>query len=566
MDIEIEGGGKRLIRVTDNGEGMDPDDAALAFSRHATSKLRCAGDLASVPTLGFRGEALASIAAVASIELRTRAAGSEAGTLVKVDCGGPPLAAECAAVNGTSITVSGLFCSLPARLKFLKSDAAEAARITDVVYSMALGNPGVSFSLRIGDDLVLRTQGTGSLADAVACLFGVSMLGDMLPVELEGETVVRVSGLAGKPSACRASRAVQYTFVNGRHIRSYAVRGATEEAYRGLIHGRRYPAFFLNIAIPLDWVDVNVHPQKTEVKFLRDRAVTSVVYSAVRRAVLGGNASSEIEGLTAATTDSGATALESTPLETRASRTRDSRGQYDGRPRPEGGHNASTGTDIASLLEVFSPPAAPVAGARREDDTQTPADAQVSLRDLKVIGQLYDSYLLAEGARGLVLVDQHAAHERVCYERLLAAQGGHATQALLSPEIMEMSPRDFERSLEILDTLARLGFEVESFGNNTLLIRGIPAGLDPGAANEMVMAVIGAASSAPRGSSPVELAAAALAACHSAVRAGRRLTAAEMTALIADLSAARCPLRCPHGRPTAVEIGIEEIEKRFGRR
>lgn len=544
MDIEIEGGGKRLIRVTDNGTGMDPDDAVLAFERHATSKLARAEDLASVATLGFRGEALASIAAVASVEVRTRMAGSPTGTLVRVSWGGVPSAVECAATVGTSVTVSGLFSNMPARLKFLKGDSAEAARIADVAYSMALGNPRVSFSLKIDGNSVVRTQGTGSLGDAIASLFGVALLRDMLPVgavDASGESApvpaVRVSGFAARPGASRASRAAQYLFVNGRHVRSYAVRGAVEEAYRGLIHGRRFPVFFLEISLPFESVDVNIHPQKAEIKFLREREITAAVYSAVRRAILG-------EAAPAAAAPA-APAQRQVPGMT---------------GHPVAAARGAGETRLRDLPGIYT------AEDSRGEAGAAPARAGLSLRDVRVVGQVFDSYVVAESRDGLVLVDQHAAHERVCYEGLLEARGRHATQPLLSPQVLEIAPRDFEGALEALDALSQLGFDVAPFGNNTLLIRGVPAGLDSGACSDMVMAALGAASSAPRGSNPVEVAAAALAACHSAVRAGRRLSPAEMTALVTDLGATRRPLQCPHGRPTAVEIRVEEIEKRFGRR
>ncbi|MCR4399249.1 MAG: DNA mismatch repair endonuclease MutL, partial [Firmicutes bacterium] len=291
VDIEIECGGKALIRVTDDGCGMDPDDAVLAFSRHATSKIRRVEDIFRVGTLGFRGEALASIAAVATVELRTAVAGAVHGTAVRATAGKRPEVAGTVPVPGTSVIVRDIFARLPARLKFLKSDAAESARISDVVCSIALGNPGVSFTLRVDGREVLRTQGTGSLGDAIASLFDAGLLRDLIPVDLAaGEGAARVWGFVGKPRASRGSRAIQYIFINRRHVRNLAIRAAVEGAYAGEIRGGTYPVFFLNLSLPAGDVDVNVHPQKLEVKLLREKDTCRLVYAATCRALAGSSA------------------------------------------------------------------------------------------------------------------------------------------------------------------------------------------------------------------------------------------------------------------------------------
>ncbi|NPV71455.1 MAG: DNA mismatch repair endonuclease MutL [Firmicutes bacterium] len=558
--VVVQAGGRRLIRVTDNGSGMPGDDAVLAFSRHATSKIRRVEDIAGVSTMGFRGEALASIAAVSRVELRTRPSDSPSGTLVVVEWGRLVSSEECAAPPGTTVEAGNLFFNVPARLKFLKSDDAESARITDALYALALGNPGVAFSLGVDGNVVMRTQGTGFLKDAIASLYGTQLADRMLalgggtPASPAAGDGVRIGGYAGDPGTARGARSIQYIFINSRHVRSPSIRAAIEEAYSGLIHGRRYPVFFVNILLPPAWVDVNVHPQKTEVRISREIDVKRAVYAAVRAALSACNGV-EIAGPSTARASTGTGWVREGPGGVQSN---DS----------TAGASAGLAWSGREAVAAYGPPerSHSAAGGEPLPPGPVPGPAAGPLAGLRVVGQVFDSYILAEGPRSLCIIDQHAAHERVAFERYARREEPVASQTLVVPEVVDLPPGEYEAALDVLDTLREMGFNVEPFGNNTLLLRGIPSGFDSTHTRGLLLSVVQAASAAPHGRSPVELAARALAACHSAVRAGSSLSEFEAAQLLRDLAATSDPLRCPHGRPTVIELGIGELERRFGRR
>ncbi len=515
--IEVNGGGTVLIRVSDNGSGIPPDELELAFRRHATSKLSSLAELESIATLGFRGEALASIAAAANVELVSAAAETDGHFLV-IENGSVVRRGRRARPRGTTIEVRQLFAGVPVRLKFLRSAATEQARIAEAVTHGALANPAVRFSLVVDGRAALGTPGSGRLLDTVAALYGNDVARAMLPVSPAAWSGgapggIGVEGLAGAPSLCRASRDYITFFVNRRWVSNRLLAWALENAYQGMLMTGRHPVAVLNITLPPGEVDVNVHPAKTEVRFRDERAVIAAVQRAVRRTLIEAAPVPQIQETSVA---------------------------YGPPPAPA----ASPGTPGA---EVFTQAVLP-----------TPKSALPALR---LLGQLALSYIIAEGPEGLYLVDQHAAHERVLFERLLAqgARGESEVQALLEPALLDVSPAHSGRLREWLEPLAKFGFRLEPFGAQSYLVRAVPALLSRSwrdALHELL-------DSPAADVLPQRLA--VTIACHAAVRAGQALSDDEMRALLRDLESAAVPHSCPHGRPTLIRLELSRLRRDFGR-
>ncbi|MFH0914056.1 MAG: DNA mismatch repair endonuclease MutL [Chloroflexota bacterium] len=518
VSVEVRGGGTALIRVTDNGSGIPAGEVELAFQRHATSKVASLEDLDSITSLGFRGEALPSIAAVAEVEMVSRLASEPAGTYISLidevvtrqtTQGRPP---------GTTVTVRGLFRRVPARLKFLKSPATENSHLARVVTQYALAFPGVKFTLTVDGRAVLRTPGSGHLLDALTEVYGSGVAGHVLEVVPERgyEDSLQVSGLAGLPEVCRAQRDYLSFFINRRWVTSRLLSRAVEEAYQGLLMVGRYPVAVLQITIPPGEVDVNIHPTKMEVKFRDEPAVFRSVLKAVRGALLGRI------------------------------------------PAPR----------IEEVSVSYQSPAPPVPVLGKPVSLPSPVSSAVTpslisyLPILRVLGQFRNSYIAAEGPEGLYLIDQHAAHERVLFEqvRQQRERGQVEVQGLLEPVPLEVSPPEGEVLREHHRELAGYGFTLEPFGEKTFLVRAIPALLHrkdwAGALREMLESF--------RTGSWEERLAASLA-CHSAVRAGETLSPEEMRELVSRLEAVANPHTCPHGRPTVICLTTERLEREFGR-
>ncbi len=522
VSVETEGGGVNLIRVSDDGAGIPAAELETAFQRYATSKLSSVADLARVSTFGFRGEALPSIAAVAEVEVVTCTAGAPAGEVLRLHQGQPAGRGQRARARGTTVTVRGLFQTVPARLKFLKSNATENAHIARVVSGYALAFPGVRFSLRIDGRHVLATGGSGRLIDAAIEVYGVEVARGLMPIAAPAMPPggITISGMISQPSLTRANRDSLSLFVNRRAISSRPLAYAVEEAYHGLLMPGRHPLAIINISLPPEEVDVNVHPTKAEVKFRDERAVFTAVQRAVRATLVAQAPVPRMEE----------------PLAT-----------YRAVPpaaRPLWG----TGR------EQHPPPAGPPAG--------TPSPPLPALR---VLGQVASTYIVAEGPDGLYLVDQHAAHERVLYEKYRRQLAAHRVevQPLLKPTPFEVSPAGAELLRANLATLAEAGFSLEPFGEHSYLVRTIPALLSGG---DWAAAVREVLDGGPAGTEDWTERMAVSLACHAAVRAGKTLNLAEMRHLLRELEQASLPRTCPHGRPTVLRIGNDHLEREFGRR
>jgi len=524
VSVEARGGGASLIRVIDNGSGIPPGEAELAFSRYATSKITSLEDFNSILSLGFRGEALTSIAAVAEVELVTCVAGESAGVYLSLKDGEIVDRGSQGRSSGTTVTVRNLFRQVPARLKFLKLRPTENSHIANVVSRYALSFPEVRFTLSLEGRMTLQTPGSGQLIDSVAQVYGLEIAQNMIeirPQEWGGGVEISspaVTGMVGSPKVSRSSRDYLNLFVNRRFISHRLLAWAVEEAYHGFLMVGKHPVAIINLSLPPRDMDVNVHPTKTEVRFRDDKAVLTAVQRAVRQ-----------------------TLVELTPV-----------------PKI---------SEVATAHRVASIPRQPLwkstsggAGimARTPETAQTPSQ---SLPVLRVVGQLLGSYIIAEGPGGLYLIDQHAAHERILFEQIKNRWSCREmeSQALLEAVTFEVSPRQAEVLKTYLDKLAEFGFSIEPFGERTFLVRAVPSWL----AGQDWQGVIREVLDSDGGDWEKRIAISM--ACHSAVRAGQVLTDDEMREMVRQLEQVVLPNACPHGRPTMIHLSLAQLEQDFGR-
>ncbi len=512
ITIDVRGGGKTSIRVSDDGSGIPADELSLAFLRHATSKLATIGDLAAIQSFGFRGEALASIAAVSDVECASGGATLRIrGAELTEQRAGPLL-------PGVALEVRDLFANVPARLKFLKSDATEVAAIKDVVSSFALLHPHIRFHLTIENRVAVSSGGDGDRRRAIAAIYGPAVAAEMLELVDMPLNPLEVTGMVSQPRLSRGSRDGMVVAVNGRPISARSLVYALEECYSGRLERGRHPVAVIDVGIDRELVDVNVHPAKKEVRFRDEGTVFAALQRAVRTALDG-----------------------SEPF----------------RYRPIESLSAAVGEVTSPQLTLHE---ALVSVATRETDGQVSA---ASL--LRPIGQAGPGYLVAEGPAGLVLVDQHAAHERILYNRLLERlrSGRGGSQPLLIPQAVDVDPGLIAAAADHRAELANLGLEYEEFGPRSLRITAVPLEMPTGRATAAIQETL-AALDEHRGDGAIEKAAVSLA-CHSAVRFGDVLDIAEQRRLLADLEAAEESITCPHGRPTRLLVEWQELTRHFRR-
>jgi DNA mismatch repair protein MutL len=547
IDVVANGGGLSLIRVTDDGSGMDRDDLVLAVERHATSKLKD-DDLSHILTLGFRGEALPSIAAVARLTIMSRARGANQAYEIAVD-GGRKSALKPAAIGeGTRIEVRDLFYATPARLKFMKSERAETAAIADVVKRLALANPEIAFSFSTGDRATLRLEPCppGLLDHGLARLgriLGEEFVTDALPVRAARGSLA-VEGFAGLATLHRPNSLGQHLVVNGRPVRDKLLAGAVRGGYGDFVPNGRHPMLALFLTLPPDEVDVNVHPAKTELRFRDAQAVRALIVTALHEA-LGlaqhrATASLSQEALSRMTRPSGGFTQQYPP------------------PRALGFSDRAQ----APLTPISTPSAVTHVSA---DDDRAIAFPLGAAR-----AQVHDTFIIAETENSLVIVDQHAAHERLVYERLKKAfaNGGLCRQMLLIPEVVELDAEAADRLAGAAAELERLGLVVEAFGPSAVIVREVPALLGQGNIQGLMRDL---ADELAEGEGSLVVSerldhVLSTMACHGSVRAGRRLNATEMNALLRDMEETPFSGQCNHGRPTYVELKLADIEKLFQRR
>jgi len=636
--VEVEAGGKRMIRVTDDGHGMTHDDALLAFERHATSKLRTADDLMSIATLGFRGEAMPTIAAVSRLTLETRDEAEAEGTRVEF-AGGKLINVKSAGLPpGTTISVADLFYSVPARRKFLKSDSTELGHIASLVTHYALANPAKQFQLITPTQTIIDCAPAEKMADRVYQLFGRQALEELVEIsavtspfrsaitepELEAgeeKATLTVSGFTSRPEVQRPNRNGIYVFVNRRLVRDRLILHAIHEAYRNILPGNVFPATLLFLEMPYDEVDVNVHPAKIEVRFRRSQFVHDFTRDSIRQTLMAARsvasfavaagtvapaggfnqsfsppsrstssaAEPPLDGVTPAPIDSGVPrAIIPVLAENGLGSGVGSDSGFDLTPMPirpvdqrfafeagrQLGSDLGAGGSLQALSTASASSAAPPHWAA-DFASSSNGDASASLprpdqiTDLKPLGQVSASFIVAVNGAGLWIVDQHVAHERVLFEQHLDARraGKVESQRMLMPMVIDLSPRQIVIYEKIAEELAANGFEVEPMGPKSFAIQAVPAGIAASDAEQLLTEILDGLDreNAAISIDTLQAKIAASTACHAAIKVNMPLDQTKMEWLLSALAKTDCPMSCPHGRPVVLRYSVKEIEKAFHR-
>jgi len=565
IDIMIRRGGISLLRVIDDGCGMDRDDALLSLERHATSKIRSAADLQAVATLGFRGEALPSIASVSRFRLTTRETDAIAGTEVIINGGKLEVVRDGGEAPGTQVEVRSLFYNLPARRKFLRSENTESRNIEHQIHLQAIGHSEIAFSLLRDDRVLFRLPSAATLGDRIRDLYGVELLERLVEVNGTPSRKSRISGFIGQAGLSRQTKAQQLVFVNGRAIESSLITAAVREGYHTALMKGQYPVTFLFLELDPATVDVNVHPAKREVRFRDPRGVREEIVRCIQQTLQGRRAEWQ-EKFRAPISSQTAVAGKATP---------------DLTLRPEVSAPEESHRELPHLTPVTTHPVTvgvAVAGGVDPGETvqpdktpgRVPAKRDSNQHQFNIIGVLSKLYVLMENADGLVLVDQHAAHERILFEELRRRmeEQGVPTQKLLLPQTFDVPPRDADWIEHNLSILQKMGIGIESFGPDTFKIDSVPSFLNVSDPTQFMRKVIDDLKSAGNNASAMRLGEEMIAksVCRHAVKANDPLRYPEVEKLIRDLLDCDLPYCCPHGRPTMIQISLAELEKKFGRK
>ena len=602
--VEIQRGGMGLIRVTDNGCGIAPEELPTAFLRHATSKLRCEEDLGKIGTLGFRGEALAAISAVSRVDILTRRPGTDLGARLHLEGGVAGAVEEAGAPEGTTIIVRDLFYNTPARLKFMRKDSAETAAVSGLMQHLALSHPDISFKFIKDGAEALHTPGDGRLDSAIYAALGREFARSLVPVEGRGGEAA-VTGFVTKPLMGRGSRSMQVFFVNGRFIKSQLLTAALEEGYRNQIMKGKFPGCVLSVTLPVTAVDVNVHPAKTQVTFARDREVFDAVYHTVLDCLDRDGAPAPAPKPAGETVNPRQDFFQS--MDAKSFRQRAEAPAEKPRPRPAAPARPAFDSEAARRLErvadsapekqpyrtafrpvekvsIGKPPASVAEAPQKAEKAEkpprpfVPAIPRQQTLDLseqqtieppkeapwRIAGEILHTYIVCESGEGCVwLIDKHAAHERMNFDRLKAAQEPPMRQALLQPVAAELGRADAALLLENLETLEQLGFSCEDFGDGTVLVREVPADID---AADTAATLEELAEKLRTGRSPAEKREGLLhtMACKAAIKGGWTSDPAELRVLVDKVQSGEVKY-CPHGRPVAVKLTRYELEKMFKR-
>ena len=560
IHIEIREGGISYIRVTDNGSGIPADQIRLAFKRHSTSKIRDAEDLTNIDSLGFRGEALASIAAVSRVEVLTRTASSITGTRYVIEGGEEKRMEEIAAPVGTTFRVENLFFNTPVRKKFLKSENAEASAVNDYVQRMVMGHPEISFRfVRNGKEPSIHSPGNNQLKNSIFAVYGKDVLSEMIEVRADGP--VRIRGFISKPQQTRASRNYENYYLNGRYIRSKIIENAIDDAYRDYVVPGTFPVAVLQIFMDPKELDVNVHPTKMQVRFTREHDVGTLVYEVLL---------SRLKELDLTARLAGAAKLQPAVEEG---------GQKPAELPPVGAVSVSLPEESPKPVvppvsyvqeEILVPQPAPV--SQLQDPAapygeEVPQTAPIP-QEMRLVGQLFRTFWVVERGEIAYLIDQHAAHERVLYDRLKEklAQGTLDAQILLEPLIVNLPPQAYERVMEEKAVFERLGYSIDSFGENSVIIREVPYIFNGGLGQEDFQTMVDLLCEGTRRvDQAVLIDRMATISCKAAIKGNDAISFEEMQSLLEQLMASPNPYNCPHGRPTMITMTHQELDHRFKR-
>ncbi len=572
ITVEIKDGGIEFIRVTDNGAGMEKDQIRTAFMRHATSKIRSAGDLTSIASLGFRGEALSSIAAVSKVELISKTKETLTGTRILLEGGKEVSFDEVGAPDGTTFIVRNLFYNTPVRRKFLKTAATEGSYIAELLEHLALSRPDISFKFVAGNQTKFYTSGNGDLKEVIYRIYGKEIASNLVPIEVE-EKGIRISGFLGKPVQVRSNRNFEIYFINGRYVQSTLIYKAIEEGYKEYLMQHKFPVCVLHITMDSSFVDVNVHPTKMDVRFSDNLLFSQILSDAVRETLknremipevtLEDSKESEPKDLT--------TKAEHIPEPFELQRSavyrlmEEHRYRAETEPKVEPREEPKAETKVA---EVFDESTESLGVSKQMDLFEERILTRESRQQFRMIGQVFQTYWLVEYMGELFIIDQHAAHEKVYYERLMKRYQENAvvSQQVFPPVIVSLSSQEEVVLKEHLDKLCALGFEIESFGGNEYALRTVPTDLYGCNARDMFLDMLGdLAQKGNAGNLKLVEERIASMACKAAVKGNMVLSMAEAEALIDVLLTLENPYNCPHGRPTIISMNKTELEKKFKR-
>ena len=589
VTVEIQHGGIKYIRVTDNGCGIAKDDVPLAFMRHATSKIKSGTDLDSIATLGFRGEALAAVSSVARVELFTKTADAQIGTHYCMEGGLETLNEDAGCPDGTTIVIRDIFYNTPARMKFLKKDVSEANAAAAVIDRIALSHPEISFKLIRDGKQTLNTSGDGKIESAVYSVLGREFAGTMIPVDSELDRI-KVIGLTCKPVACRSTRGGQYIFLNGRLVRSGTVTAASEQAYKNSMMVGKFPGFVLYLTVPFDTVDVNVHPAKTEVRFSDERRIFDAVYHSVKNALNKGDTRPEITFKH--NVFNPYERLKTEQFAQQAIKTETIAEQVYSE-KPSGLHKPMTSMPSKNMhvlhnsadpefMKKFSVVGAD--GREKKSSAQDtplqysetvpyipkmPTDIDIEKEEkdepeIIFIGEAFETYIIVQSGSSIFMIDKHAAHERILFNRLKKQQSVEV-QSLLAPVNVILPKEEYDAIISGSELLFSSGFEIEDFGNSAVLVRTVPATL----IKEDIPLLISELAESLLKNHAAELERLDdlyhTVACKAAIKAGSRTSAEEMRRLAVTVLSSKDIMYCPHGRPVAFEIKRHELERKFGR-
>ena len=575
VEVEIMGGGTSFIRVTDNGRGMTGEDARAAILRHATSKIAAASDLETIATLGFRGEALPTIASVSHFSLLTRQAADDLGTRVDISGGGTPMIEDAGCAVGTSVRVEDLFFNTPARKKFLKTNATEAGKISDYVIRLALSRPDIAFRFINNNRMTIMTAGDGDLARTIGSIYGGDAASALIPLDFYDDAAdIRITGYISKPSLIRSSRAWQTYIVNGRTIQNRAIAKAIDNVYRSLVPKMGFPLAVVVITVPQRTIDVNVHPQKTEMKFEDEGRIFKAVYKAVLDAIRG--AAGETTGIAAAV-EKPKFHYEAVPLDvstlSASPVSASARGYAAPSPHPQTVHEAvqwaGARVDLRTAQDAVQEARAQERAAF-SDVPSAPRAAQgddISMEERMLpIGQVDLTYIIAQSTATLYIIDQHAAHERILFDRFSAQTDGIPSQQMLVHAILSFDAHEAQYIEENAELFDRLGFHLEAAGERTYRLTETPADVPTEEAEGIIREILASLGDLHT-ATPANLREAGIAtmACRAAIKAGEELSIRQMEILLAELRATPFPFTCPHGRPTILKFGTHDLAKMFKR-
>ena len=575
VEVEIMGGGTSFIRVTDNGRGMTGEDARAAILRHATSKIAAASDLETIATLGFRGEALPTIASVSHFSLLTRQAADDLGTRVDISGGGTPMIEDAGCAVGTSVRVEDLFFNTPARKKFLKTNATEAGKISDYVIRLALSRPDIAFRFINNNRMTIMTAGDGDLARTIGSIYGGDAASALIPLDFYDDAAdIRITGYISKPSLIRSSRAWQTYIVNGRTIQNRAIAKAIDNVYRSLVPKMGFPLAVIVITVPQRTIDVNVHPQKTEMKFEDEGRIFKAVYKAVLDAIRG--AAGETTGIAAAV-EKPKFHYEAVPLDvstlSASPVSAPARGYAAPPLHPQTVHEAvqwaGARVDLRTAQDAVQEARAQERAAF-SDVPSAPRAAQgddISMEERMLpIGQVDLTYIIAQSTATLYIIDQHAAHERILFDRFSAQTDGIPSQQMLVHAILSFDAHEAQYIEENAELFDRLGFHLEAAGERTYRLTETPADVPTEEAEGIIREILASLGDLHT-ATPANLREAGIAtmACRAAIKAGEELSIRQMEILLEELRATPFPFTCPHGRPTILKFGTHDLAKMFKR-